>query len=481
MAFSDTGETRLGRAITPHVSAHPGRSGIYALPDAREAFAARALLAQAAERSLDVQYYIWRKDMTGTLLLGSLLTAADRGVRVRLLLDDNNTSGLDTTLAALATHPNVEVRLFNPFVNRRLRAFSYVSDFRRLNRRMHNKSFTADNQASIIGGRNVGDEYFGATEGVLFTDLDVLAVGPVVNEVSGSFDRYWASESSVPAERLLSPARPGEVAEVAAAARRIEQSPAAVSYTRALLDSSLVHELVRGTLELEWAPTQMVSDDPGKALGVAAPGALMPRQLRRTLGEPVTRLKLVSPYFVPTAAGVFWFVALAKCGVGIEILTNSLEATDVALVHAGYVKRRKPLLKAGVRLLELKRGTTCLGVKKAAHGMGSSGSSLHAKTSSVDGERVFIGSFNFDPRSAELNTEMGFVIDSPSLAGQIDAVFRSHVPTSAYEARLTERGRLYWLERRGGQLLRHDREPGTSVWRRALVWCLSALPIEWLL
>jgi len=481
VASSDAGDTRLERAITPHVSAHPGRSGIRALPDAREAFAARALLAHAAERSLDVQYYIWRKDMTGTLLFGSLLTAADRGVHVRLLLDDNNTSGLDATLAALVTHPNVEVRLFNPFVNRRFRAFGYVSDFRRLNRRMHNKSFTADNQASIIGGRNVGDEYFGATEGVLFTDLDVLAVGPVVSEVSASFDRYWDSESSIPAERLLSPARPGEIAEVAEAARRMEVSPWAASYTRALRDSSLVHELVRGTLELEWASTHMLSDDPAKGLGVATPEALMPRQLRRTLGEPVTRLELVSPYFVPTAADVSLFVALAKSGVEIEILTNSLEATNVVLVHAGYVKRRKPLLKAGVKLLEFKRATASPGVKKAARGIGSSGSSLHAKTSSVDGKRVFIGSFNFDPRSAELNTEMGFVIDSPSLAGEIDAIFRTRVPTSAYEVRLTERGTLYWVERRGGQLLRHDREPGTSVWRRALVWCLSVLPIEWLL
>jgi putative cardiolipin synthase len=186
----DTDTTQLGRALSPRVDAHPGRSGIYPLPDARDAFAARVLLAQAAERTLDAQYYIWHDDMTGTLLFEALHAAADRGVRVRLLLDDNRTSGLDTTLAALDAHPNIEVRLFNPFVIRQPRVIGFITDFSRANRRMHNKSFTADNQVTIIGGRNVGDEYFGATEGFVFVDLDVMAVGPVVKDVSRDFDRY---------------------------------------------------------------------------------------------------------------------------------------------------------------------------------------------------------------------------------------------------------------------------------------------------
>jgi len=379
-AFSDTTGTRLGRAVTPRVAAHPGLSGICPLPDARDAFAARVLLARAAERSLDVQYYIWRKDMTGTLLFESLHAAADRGVRVRLLLDDNNTSGLDTTLAVLDSHPNIEVRLFNPFVIRKTRALGYLTDFSRLNRRMHNKSFTVDNQATIIGGRNIGDEYFGATHGVLFADLDVLAVGPVVNEVSNSFDRYWVSGSSYPAEWLLSPVGPDKIGDVAAAALRIECSPAAVAYTGALRDSSFAHDLIEGTLELEWAVTRMVSDDPAKGLGRAAPETLVFQELKRTLVDLGTDLELVSPYFVPTAAGVAWFAALAERGVEIKVLTNSLEATDVAFVHAGYAKRRKPLLNAGITLYELRRAmTTGLGPEKPAGSIGSSGSSLHAK------------------------------------------------------------------------------------------------------
>src|SRR5262249_45262308 len=323
VAFPNTAATPLGRAASSLAAAHPGVSGIHPLRDAREAFAARALLADAAERSLDVQYYIWRKDLTGTLLFDCLREAADRGVRVRLLLDDNNTSRLDATLAALDSHPNIEVRLFNPFVLRKARALGYATDFSRLNRRMDNKSFTADNQATIVGGRNVGDEYFGATHGVLFADLDVLALGPVVSEVSAAFDRYWASASSYPVERLLPPAPPARIEEVAAEARRIESSPEAASYVGALRETSLFPDLARGTLEFDWAAARIVCDDPIKGLGRAAPESLVYHQFKEVFGEPGSGVDLVSPYFVPTAAGVEWFAELARRGVEVRILTNS--------------------------------------------------------------------------------------------------------------------------------------------------------------
>ena len=281
---------------------------------------------------------------------------------------------------------------------------------------------------------------------------------------------------------MLSPVGPDKIGDVAAAALRIECSPAAVAYTGALRNSSFAHDLIEGTLELEWAVTRMVSDDPAKGLGRAAPETLVFQELKRTLVDLGTDLELVSPYFVPTAVGVAWFAALVERGVEIKVLTNSLEATDVAFVHAGYAKRRKPLLNAGITLYELRRAmTTGPGPEKPAGSIGSSGSSLHAKTFSADRARVFIGSFNFDPRSATLNTEMGFIIESPALAGQIDATFRSRVPMDAYEVRLAEGGQLFWVEPREGESLRHDREPGTGVWRRAWVSFLSALPIEWLL
>ena len=479
-ALLDTGTTTLGRAISPLVDAHPGASGIYPLVDSRDAFAARVRLAEAAERTLDVQYYIWERDMTGTLLFRALCVAADRGVRVRLLLDDNNTSELDPTLAALDAYPNIEVRLFNPFVIRRPR-LGYVTDFYRANRRMHNKSFTVDSQATIIGGRNVGDEYFGADEGVLFVDFDVLAVGPVATEVSRDFDRYWASDSSYPADRILPAVGPEQVAELTAAALRVEGDSAAVAYMAALRDCPFIRELAGGRLALDWAPTRMVSDDPAKGLGRAAPETLFPEQLRRIFGEPATDVELVAAYFVPTAAGVDWFVSMARRGVKVRVLTNALEATDSPIVHAGYAKRRKPLLEAGIALYETRRLSPDTGRGSSPGRSGSSGSSLHAKTFSLDRSRIFVGSFNFDPRSRELNTELGFVIDSPALAQLIKTAFDERIPESAYEVQLSEAGRLYWTERREGRLIRHDTEPGTSAWQRAGVRFLSLLPIEWLL
>ncbi len=474
--------TALGRAAAPVCAAHPGRSGIHALADPGDAFVARALLAGAAERTLDVQYYIWRGDVTGTLLLQALAAAADRGVRVRLLLDDNGTAGLDDALAALDAHPNIEVRLFNPFAVRAPRLLGFLTDFPRANRRMHNKSFTVDNRATIVGGRNIGDEYFGAAAGTLFADLDVLAVGPVVGQVSSQFDRYWASASAYPLRGILAPAGPEALAELAGRARRLEDSPAAARYVRGLRDSSFVRDLLAGRLALDWATTRMVSDAPLKGLGLASDGELLTHQLVTIVGAPSSELELISPYFVPTEAGLRAFVAQRANGVRVRIFTNSLEATDVVAVHAGYARWRKALLESGVVLYEMRRtAPPALGRQRRAGRFGSAASSLHAKTFVVDGERVFVGSFNFDPRSARLNTELGFVIDSPRLAQRIERYFTESIPQHAYEVRLDAHGRLYWLERRGGELVRHASEPGASLWRRAGAALLSVLPLEGLL
>ena len=263
----------------------------------RDAFAARMELARAAQRSLDLQYYLWHGDLTGTLLLQAVHQAAERGVRVRLLLDDNNTVGLDTTLAALDVHRHIEVRLFNPFTLRGARWLDGLTDFARLNRRMHNKSFTVDNQATIVGGRNIGNEYFGATDALLFSDLDVLAVGPVAQAVSADFDRYWQCASAVPLARLLPPATPAELQALAALATRIEHSPQASVYVAAVEQSSFVESMRQNTLEMQWVPTLLISDDPAKALGKARPETLFPVRLRAALGRPERELDLISPYF----------------------------------------------------------------------------------------------------------------------------------------------------------------------------------------
>ncbi|MDR5902006.1 phospholipase D family protein [Halomonas icarae] len=476
-------ETTLGELVRDRVDQHPERSGIYPLSDAHEAFAARVLLAEAAEQTLDLQYYIWHNDTSGGLLFDAVRRAADRGVRVRLLLDDNNTVGLDDTLAALDAHPGIEVRLFNPFVVRSPRSIGYVTDFFRANRRMHNKTFTIDNQITIIGGRNVGDEYFGATRGVLFSDLDVMAIGPVVQDVSDDFDRYWHSESSYPASRLLASAGREGLAQMAAEAEQARRLPRSQSYLAALEASDLVSGLVRGDLAFEWASTWMVSDDPSKGLGQAEEEQLLTGRLGELLSAPTRQFDLVSPYFVPMKEGTEWLAGLAAQGVQVRVLTNSLEATDVTAVHAGYAKRRRDLLEAGVELFELKRsGVMDVITHSSPFGrFGSSGSSLHAKTFAVDKEWAFVGSFNFDPRSARLNTEIGFLIESPMLATAMDDAFDNRVAGQSYRVKLADDGHLVWHEQtqQGGVI--HRTEPNTGPLRRAAVKVMSWLPIEWLL
>lgn len=482
MTKAISSETTLASACLPLTREHPGLSGIVPLRDGHDAFAARVLLADAAEETLDVQYYIWHNDLSGTLLLDALRRAADRGVRLRLLLDDNNTTGLDEILAVLDAHENIEVRLFNPFHRRRHRWLDYLTDFARLNRRMHNKSFTADAQVTIVGGRNIGDEYFGAGHGVLFMDLDVLAVGPVVSDVARDFDRYWQSASAFPVGEILPAATPASMNSVGDAIDRATHSPAAAAFLVAVEHQQFMGDLVEQRLLFDWAPTQMVSDDPAKGLGRAAERALLWSRLEDVIGEPTRELHLVSPYLVPGKAGAKQFATLAKRGVKVSVLTNSLEATDVAAVHAGYSKYRNRMLEAGATLFELKRTSPAPPKRRALRGKsGSSRSSLHAKTFAIDRSRVFVGSFNFDPRSARLNTEMGFVIDSPLLAARLAEVFVENVPERAYHVQLRDSGRLEWTEVLDGRTVVHRKEPGAGVGLRLAILVLSVLPIEWLL
>ena len=472
--------TLIARTYAEAAEQHPGLTGIHALSDGRSAFAARMLLIESAQRSLDVQYYIWHDDVTGHLLLDALRRADARGVRVRLLIDDNGIAGLDPVLAALDALPNTEVRLYNPFLQRRFKALGYLTDFRRLNRRMHNKSLTADGAASIIGGRNIGDEYFDAAEGVNFADLDLLAAGNVVPEVAAVFDRYWNSESAYPLILLIQPN--------ASDARQLIQQKleahggrlAILKYASALKNSPLIRSISSGQFSLEWVPVRLLADDPEKTLTYGDDHAktLMLPRLGNAIGKAENRLDLVSPYFVPMAEGTEAFAKMANKGVQIRVLTNSLAATDVSAVHAGYAKRRKALLQVGVRLFELKPDSVEEDSDAPNRSLGSSSASLHAKTFAVDDRRAFVGSFNFDPRSAEFNTEMGFVVESPRLARTIHAAFDTELPKGSYEVRLDASGNLEWIDRSSGTDVTWHEEPETGLFKRGLVTVLSWLPID---
>lgn len=477
----DTYDTQLGRSLKPMIEQHPQLSGVVPLPDPLDAFAARALLIAAAQRSVDVQYYIWRDDITGNLLLYALHEAAKRNVRIRLLVDDNGTNGLDKKLALLNAEPNVEVRLFNPFPFRSFKPLGFLTDFSRLNRRMHNKSLTIDGQVTVVGGRNIGDEYFGATQDVAFTDLDVMVTGPVVDEVSQDFDRYWNSQSAYPIESLVS--TPSEEAgrQLLQEESNTARIPQAQAYVEAIAHSTFVERLLTANVEFHWVPVKMVSDDPDKILGKAEPEAMLMPRLLEILGKPTTSIDLISPYFVPTEHGVEAFSALAEQGVRIRILTNAMEATDVLPVHAGYAQYRVPLLKNGISLFEMRRESDDNSPKEKAGPFGSSGSSLHAKTFAVDGKRTFVGSFNFDPRSAVLNTELGFVIDSEEMAQTLSQSFEHTIPLHAYTLQLHDNDKLLWLRHDASGVHTLSSEPSSTFWKRLYIGFLSLLPIESLL
>lgn len=483
--------TRLGASVAPAIAAHPGLSGIAMLGDSFAAFAARVLLARAAERSLDIRYYVWRPDHAGYILLHELVLAARRGVRVRLLLDDNGIGGLDPALATIMRVPGIELRLFNPFVIRRPKPIGYLTDFSRLNRRMHNKSFAADSALAVIGGRNIGDEYFGAGSGELFADLDVVAAGPVVADLAADFDRYWDCASAWPAATFLAAVTPMGEAAIAARAAAAWKDPAAEGYVRAV--AAVPSFGGAPDFHLGWYPVTMVSDDPAKGLGQAPPEDELGPRLFGMIGTPGRSLEIVSAYFVPGQTGTATFCALARGGVDVRVLTNSFDATNHKVVHSGYARRRQALLEAGVVLWEAK-GPDAWDLPRqpmrlfGAHGaqrrvlVGSQTTALHAKTFAVDGTRLFVGSFNFDPRSVALNTEMGFLIDSPELAGQLSRLFDEGLRERAYAVRLAPgRRRLEWLEWTPEGTIVHHAEPAMRPGTRLLMRLLVLLPIEWLL
>nr|WP_314484242.1 phospholipase D family protein [uncultured Kingella sp.] len=456
-------ETQTKPQTEPVFNAHT-----HIIDQASQAYALRASLIDNANVSIDAQYYIWHNDTTGKQLLQKLHQAAERGVRVRLLLDDNNTNGMDSILTALNAHPNIQIRLFNPFLIRKWRALGYLTDFPRVNRRMHNKTLTADNRASIIGGRNIGDEYLtDSAQKTTFADMDVLVSGSIVTRISQEFDRYWRSDSAYPLETIIKPT-----------ARRIAQGNVQLN---ALTSNPAPESSPQGSLKYYPSQIQLVSDDPAKALDRKVRVNVW-NEIQKALGTPQRELYLVSPYFVPTRTGADIMQTITQSGIHTTILTNSLAATDVAPVHSGYMRYRKPLLRAGVELYELKAESNDKKRKLKDRGLtGNSSTSLHAKTFIVDKQRVFVGSFNLDPRSARLNTEMGVVIQSPELAQTLQQQLHQQAQHEAYHVTLDANGKTQWHDPDHPKQPPYTTEPQASLFKRALSKLLSWLPIERLL
>ena len=470
-------EGPLGRVIQGAMERNPGLDGVRPLFDGRFAFAARAVLADAAVSSIDVQYYIWQKDVTGLMLLDELRAAAERGVRVRLLIDDNGISGLDPLLAELNEMPTASVRIFNPFTFRDPKLLSFAYDFRRLNRRMHNKSMTFDGVATIVGGRNIGDIYFDYGTGTHYLDLDAFAIGPIVKEVSAAFDDYWNSKSAYDAAFFLTPTDGETILDAAQIAR---QSASGAGYQKAIDENPLAKRIAERNLKFEWSDVTLIVDDPAKGLGNADGDGMMVEHLVRLALQAQTSLDLVSAYFIPGERGPEILEGLARSGVNVRVLTNSLDATDVMPVHAAYMGYREDLLKSGVELLELHALRERRRDRSLPEILAGSASGLHAKVFAFDGEKVFIGSYNLDPRSASLNTEMGLLIESRSIAEALASQLAK--PAFAYRVELSNDGNLIWIETGAdGQVTTHEVEPETSSIQRAVAWLIARLPIEWML
>ena len=482
-AIEPSDSTRLGAAFTPQEQQHPDETAFHLLPDGVNALLSRIVLAEAADRTLDLQYYIWHDDLTGKHLANAVLRAADRGVRVRVLLDDLGTGADDQVLLAIASHPNIQIRLFNPVASRRFKTLGTALEFRRVNRRMHNKAIIADNEAAIVGGRNIGDEYFNASNDVSFGDLDVLTYGAVVTKISNAFDEFWNSDAAYPIENLTGhPADPDALAGYRTRLTAFIESQRDTPYI------TQVRQRYEDTLKLRavdvsWGKATLLHDDPAKITrSPDDPQGHLLTQLKTLSIEPQKEMLIISPYFVPGKQGVAWLRKETGRGVRVTILTNSLAATDVAAVHAGYERYRKDLLDAGVHLYELKPAASEESSNKKKSMLGSSKASLHAKTYVFDKSSIFIGSMNLDPRSISLNTEIGVYCESAPLAAQVVDGLEPKLDQIAW--RLEERPdangktRIVWIDTTANGTETELDEPGVSGLKRAGIWFLGLLPIE---
>lgn len=475
-ALTDTSETALGRNLAAEREALYPKSGFYPLFQGIDALSARLLLIGKAEKSLDIQYYLVGDDPIGDLFFAALLDAADRGVRVRLLIDDIGTRSIEDRLGPVDAHPNLELRLFNPFASRGVRAFD-AWDSLRLNRRMHNKLLVADNEIAILGGRNIATEYFSLNPAYNFGDIDVAAVGTVVRDSSRMFDFYWNDRHSVPYRQLAD--RSFDADDLASLQGRLQASvdglrdspyaEAVAERVAALADTN--------TDEYYWAPSALVYDNPDKAL---AGGDNESQTITEPLGGVANaaekELLVISPYFVPRKPGIEWLTGLSNRGVQIDVLTNGLAANDHIWVYGGYAPARKPLLEEGVRFFELRGNIEIEGTDEA--GTRDADSKLHGKAFIVDRRYLFIGSFNWDPRSANLNTEMGVVMDSPEFAGEIADGIYAEVDEFAYEVFLNEDGKIRWRTTINGVEKVFDKEPESSWWKRTKANLTRLLPIR---
>ena len=463
-----------------------GLTAYLALDDAFSSIASRLHLINKAQHNIDLQYYIWENDSIGHLMLAELLKAADRGVKVRLLIDDQNGTKLDATLKQLAAHPNFEIKLFNPYKFRKLRVIDYAFRLKHINHRMHNKLIIADGAIAVTGGRNISREYFDASDNFQFTDMDILFYGTAVQHANDVFHEFWNDNLSYSVPQLLGNGNQEQLAKL-----RQYYELTALQKDQLKKRIELAEKQINKHLKdrpINWAKAHFIADSPNKIRGEATNDQLIYSQMLNIMGEPKQHLELVSAYFVPTRKGTDYLVNLSKNDVRIRILTNSFLANDVAVVHAFYQKYRHDLLQNGIKLYEFKpyiernkRTWYEVVTGNVIPAKGKNTSSLHAKFFDIDG-MVFIGSFNFDPRSANLNSEVGLVVESDVLQKYISKSLDQYLPQIAYELKLNKQGEIIWLDQhKDGSIVEYKHDPETTKFQRFAMQAVSYLPIEWMM
>ena len=484
----DTAQTTLAQIIQPLQEQHPDLTGYLVLFEPLEALATRLSLIDKAEKTLDLQYYIWDNDKVGALALHALIRAADRGVKIRLLIDDNNAKSTEGIFLALAQHPNIEVKLFNPYRFRKYRALDMILDLKRINRRMHNKSFIADHQAALIGGRNMTNQYYNVSDNYQFSDVDVMLVGTAVKDISHSFDEYWSHEYAYKVQEVVN--QSAHHLSYESLKRQLDEHYERVTvqnYLDLTSNSQAIDSLMSRDIQLDWVKAEVVKDSPDKIKSKAKKKEHLNFQLIQHLKQPEKNVDLISAYFVPEKKGAKMLTDLAKDGVKVRVLTNSFKANDVAVVHAFYGKYRQNLLEHGVQLYEflpalnkndLDKNTEDLAKKAKVSIKGLSRSSLHAKLMALDEKQVFIGSFNFDPRSAYLNTEIGVLLNSPPLARAVHTTMDENLSKYAYKLVLDANKKITWQRQTPQGPVIYTKEPRMKWWQRAGIKMLSWLPIE---
>lgn len=489
-AFSTPTEgTALAKIVLPLRDANPGLTGFHVLYDPLEALAARLQLINKAEKSLDLQYYIWDNDKIGAMALHAIIQAADRGVKVRLLIDDNNSKPMEGIYLALDQHANIEVKLYNPYRFRHYRPVDMVLDLKRINRRMHNKSFIADNQIALIGGRNMSNQYYNVSDNYQFSDVDVMLAGAASDEIIHSFDEYWNDDYAFPVKQLVNPRHYTlRFDSLKQQLQAHNQEVTVQNYLDLANRSHAFDTWLNSRIQLDWVKAEVVKDSPSKIKARAKKEEHLNFQLLKHLEQPEQSVDIVSAYFVPQKDGVKQLKELADSGVQVRVLTNSFKANDVPLVHAFYGKYRQDLLKNDVQLYEflfnpdaenLNSNTNELASKAKVSMKGLSRSSLHAKLMALDEKQVFIGSFNFDPRSAYLNTEIGVLLNSPPLARAVHQTMDENLSKYAYKLMLDANQRMNWkIKLDNGKTRIYHKEPKMKWWQRSGMKMLSWLPIE---